>query len=36
MQVVNDVEMVGFHFLKPEPLLEPPFDATEVLQTYRK
>jgi len=35
MQVGNDVEIVGFRFLKPEPLLQPPFDANGVLQTYR-
>lgn len=35
MQVGDDVEIVGFRFLEPEPLLESPFDANGVLQTYR-
>jgi hypothetical protein len=36
MEVGDDVEMVGFHFLEQEPLLEPTFDANGVFQTYRK
>ena len=35
MQVGDDVDIVGFRFLEPEPILEPPFDANGVLKTFR-
>jgi hypothetical protein len=35
VQVGEDVVIVGFRFVEPETLLQPPSDVNGVLQTYR-